>query len=489
MLKSLLLLTLSSGPLPCVEVQIGAQPQGDTWKRGRRHHQPASPLSTTSSESTNQQPNATKTSIATMLRSAARQYVSAQRPGWSRSGVGVISSSSPPPHHKDKVNFVTNTKYGFPMRRSMSSSTPPNSSSWGGFSFTLPGFGSRPITPQIIDAEETAATTVSSVVTNNTSSSIAAAAEQIAASASSAVFEPTWWPSDQALVFLNWVNENAGFPCYAYAICATTLAFRAALLPLFISGQRNSSRMGHLQPELKVMKDQLEKMGDKIDQATQLRYSQQTRALFRKYDCNPLVSILAPLASAPIFMSMFFALRNAPEHFPELLSTGGLFWFTDLTAPDPYCIMPLFSAATFLGMTEVGKEQMMASDPARGRVMVNAFRALAVVMVPMTMNFNAAVFVYWTTNNTWSFVQAMVLKQPLVKKYFGIWDPPKPVPGQPTGNLFDEIKSLTKKKEKEAPNAWAEDRIKAHNDIIEQQKLVKKKLMEKERASRVRISS
>jgi len=242
--------------------------------------------------------------------------------------------------------------------------------------------------------------------------------------------------------------------------------------------------MGHLQPELKVMKDQLEQMGDKIDQATQLRFTQQTRALFRKYDCNPLISLVAPLASAPIFMSMFFALRNAPQYFPELLSTGGLFWFTDLTAADPYCIMPLFSAATFLGMTEAGKEQMMASDPARGRVMVNAFRAMAIVMVPLTMNFNAGVFVYWSTNNTWSFVQAIVLKQPMVKKYFGVWDPPKPVPGQPTANLFDELKNLMQKKEKKAPNAWAEDRIKAHNDIIEQQKLVKKKLMEKERAAR-----
>ena len=366
----------------------------------------------------------------------------------------------------------------------MSSSSPPPATGEGFSSWTLPGFGSRPITPEIIDTSAAVDLVSSSSATDSPSIIAAAAAEQVAASASAVVFEPTWWPSDQALVFLNWINEAAGFPCYAYAIGATTLAFRMALLPLFISGQRNSSRMGHLQPELKVMKDQLEKMGDKIDQATQLRYSQQTRALFRKYDCNPLISILAPLASAPIFMSMFFALRNAPEVFPELLSTGGLLWFTDLTAPDPYCIMPLFSAATFLGMTEVGKEQMMASDPARGRVMVNAFRALAVAMVPLTMNFNAAVFVYWTTNNTWSFVQAMVLKQPMVKKHFGIWDPPKPVPGQPTGNLFDEIKNLTKKKEKEAPNAWAEDRIKAHNDIIEQQKLVKKKLMEKERASR-----
>jgi hypothetical protein len=53
-----------------------------------------------------------------------------------------------------------------------------------------------------------------------------------------ATFEPSWWPSDQALVLINWVHETAGFPCYAYAIGATTLAFRltppAPLNPVFI---------------------------------------------------------------------------------------------------------------------------------------------------------------------------------------------------------------------------------------------------------------
>lgn len=192
------------------------------------------------------------------------------------------------------------------------------------------------------------------------------------------------------------------------------------------------------------------------------------------------MGVVAPLASAPIFMSMFFGLKNAPEHFPELLSNGGMLWFTDLTVPDPYCIMPVLSAATFLAMTEVGKEQMMASDPVRGRTIVNAFRALAVVMVPITMNFNAGVFVYWTTNNTWSFAQSLLLKQPAVKKYFGIWDPPKPVPGQESKGIFAELKKLTEKKVEKPPNALEADRVMAHNEIIAQQKMVKKKLMEKE---------
>ena len=71
-----------------------------------------------------------------------------------------------------------------------------------------------------------------------------------------------------------------------------------------------------------------------------------------------------------------------------------------------------------------------------------------------------------------------------MRKYFDIWDPPKPVPGQPTAeSIFDEFKKLTEKKKPktEVVNAWAKDRVKAHNEIIEQQRLVKRKLMEKPR--------
>lgn len=325
----------------------------------------------------------------------------------------------------------------------------------------LPGFGSKPITPEI-DAE----TAISSALD--------------AADLSTALpFEPTWWPSDQVLLLLNFVHQNF-LPTYPFAVTigATTLAFRVILFPLFAKGQRNSSRMAHMQPELKQLKDQLDKLGNRVDQQTQMRYMQQTRALFKKYDCNPMLGLAAPLVSAPFFISMFFGLKNAPDYFPEVMREGGMWWFMDLTQPDPYVALPVFSALTFLGMTEVGKDQMMASDPARGRIMLNVFRALAVAMVPMTMYFNSGVFVYWTVNNTFSFCQTMLFKNQTVKNALGIWDPPKPVPGQETANIFDEVKRMMEKKEEEV-NALAAERIKAHNELIEKQKKVRK-IMEKE---------
>lgn len=325
---------------------------------------------------------------------------------------------------------------------------------------SLPSFGSSPITPEV----DTATT------------------EAVANAIAATPFEATWWPSDQCLLLLNYVHDLSGFP-YAYTIAATTLGVRLILFPLFVKGQRNSSRMAHMQPELKLMKDNLDRMGGNPDVQTQQRYMNQTKALFKKYDCNPLMGVAAPLASAPFFLSMFFSLKNAPEHFPELLSTGGMLWFPDLTLPDPYFIMPVLSAATFLAMTELGKEQMMASDPAKGAMITNVFRAMAIVMVPLTAHFNSAVFVYWMVNNSFSLFQTLLLKQGPVKKAFGIWDPPKPVPGQETRSIMEEVKRLMTKKEEET-NALAADRIKAHNEIVAQQKKVKKALMDKDKKRR-----
>lgn len=441
-----------------------------------------------------------------MLRSSARQLISVHR-GWSSSvGKSLGGAASSSSHYESSRN-ANNANAFTPTRRWMSDAGGGGGWSW---SKNIPGFGSKPIAQEpdtagdgsisaeksFTDGQDTITDTLTTPSVDESMSKIygsdpiaTPATESAIATADSSLetaaeliphFDPTWWPSDQMLLLLNWVNENAGLPCYAYGIAATTLAFRVALLPLFITGQRSSSRMAHMQPEMKKMKDDLDKMGRTVDQASQIRHVAQTKALFKKYDCNPMMGIVAPLFSAPIFMSMFFGLKNAPEYFPDLLSNGGVLWFTDLTVADPYCIMPCLSALTFLAMTEVGKEQMMATDAKRGKIMVNAFRALAVVMVPITMNFNAGVFVYWTTNNTWSFCQTVLLKQPVVKKMFGIWDPPKPVPGQESKGIFAEIQKLVENKPEKAPSALAEDRVKAHNEIVAQQKLVRKKLMEKE---------
>ena len=72
-------------------------------------------------------------------------------------------------------------------------------------------------------------------------------------------------------------------------------------------------------------------------------------------------------------MSMFFALRKIPEVYPDEMATGGILWFQNLAASDPYLILPLISAGSFLLMIESTKETMMASNAEQGLYIASKF--------------------------------------------------------------------------------------------------------------------
>ena len=65
--------------------------------------------------------------------------------------------------------------------------------------------------------------------------------------------------------------------------------------------------------------------------------------LFKKHDVHPLRAMKVPLVQFPVFLSMFYGLRRLAEApLPQFLE-GGFSWVTDLTATDPYLILPALS--------------------------------------------------------------------------------------------------------------------------------------------------
>ena len=66
-------------------------------------------------------------------------------------------------------------------------------------------------------------------------------------------------------------------------------------------------------------------------------------------------------------------------------------------------------------------------------------------------------------------VQSIVLRNDLVKKQFGIWDRPKPVPGKPTDAGFQETMSNLVKQVKGEPTT-EKDKIERHNREVETRK-------------------
>jgi len=308
------------------------------------------------------------------------------------------------------------------------------------------------------------------------SSSAAAAAE----SATVAAWDPTWYNmADQAILTIKSFHELTGIE-YGWSIVGVTVILRLALFPLMVQSQQTTSRMAHLQPELTMMKQRYEAIGTPSRQ-DQMQFSKQMQNLFAKYQVKPMRAFAAPLVQLPLFMGMFFGLRKMPAIYPNELSTGGMFWFPDLTVQDPLYILPIASASTFLLLIELGKDQMMASNPAQGQLFVNLFRVMAIVMIPVCVNFESAMLCYWTANNVLTLGQTATLKSRAVRKYFGIWDPPKPVPGQEPESLTDTAGKLIKRMQGEATTE--KQKMHQHNQAVDAKKKVKAFQMMRSRQS------
>lgn len=55
----------------------------------------------------------------------------------------------------------------------------------------------------------------------------------------------------------------------------------------------------------------------------------------------------------PFFISFFLGIRGLANYPLESMMYGGLLWFPDLTVPDPYYILPVFTAVTMFITMEV----------------------------------------------------------------------------------------------------------------------------------------
>lgn len=157
-----------------------------------------------------------------------------------------------------------------------------------------------------------------------------------------------------------------------------------------------------------------QKAGNKA--ATQ-KHSMELRSLYKRSNCSPFRGLMMPIIQAPIFISFFLGIRKMAELPVESMKTGGFGWLTDLTAMDPYYILPVLSAASFLVTIELGTDGV---SPQQQGQMKKIFRGMAVLMIPLTYHLPAGVFVYWMTTNVFSLCQFALLKAPGVKTFFNI---------------------------------------------------------------------
>jgi YidC/Oxa1 family membrane protein insertase len=135
--------------------------------------------------------------------------------------------------------------------------------------------------------------------------------------------------------FLKFFYENL-WANFGIAIIVLTILVRLLFLPLTLKGMGNMQSMQKIQPEIKKLKEKYPEDRQKLNQEMML--------LMKTHKVNPLGGCLPILIQIPVFIALYAVLSNAVELYHAHF---GL-WIYDLSAKDPYYVLPVLLGLSFL---------------------------------------------------------------------------------------------------------------------------------------------
>ena len=200
---------------------------------------------------------------------------------------------------------------------------------------------------------------------------------------------------------LNFFHSSLGFT-WAWSIVATTLVVRVLLVPLTI---RQIHSMQSLQKHAPQMKEIQKKY--KHDKQKQ---NEELMKFYRENSINPAASCLPMLLQLPVFIALYYTLKNFNENFPEAAHQN-LSWLH---------IVPNITAHTtsFWGgyvLLVVYVVSQMASTlfmaPTADKTQRTLFMIMPLVFVFVIARFPAGLVLYWVTTNLWTVGQGLITRR------------------------------------------------------------------------------
>jgi YidC/Oxa1 family membrane protein insertase len=200
---------------------------------------------------------------------------------------------------------------------------------------------------------------------------------------------------------LTWLHSTAGFS-WAWSIVVLTVIVRMLLVPVAIRQIHSMQSLQMHAPEMKAIQQRY-----KSDRQKQ---SEELMKFYKENKINPYASCLPIVFQIPIFISLFYVLKDfEKEIFPKYPGSS-LEWLglVDITEPVKSGWGPLLIAvyvasqllSTYLMATS------MQSQAQRIMIMV-----LPIVFLPFILRFPSGLMIYWLTTNLWTTGQGIVTRR------------------------------------------------------------------------------
>ncbi|MCA1828757.1 MAG: membrane protein insertase YidC [Myxococcales bacterium] len=183
---------------------------------------------------------------------------------------------------------------------------------------------------------------------------------------------------------------------WGIAIILLTVAMKLLTFPLQHKSMKSMQEMQRIQPQLDELKKKY--AGDSQ------RQNLEQMKLFKEHGVNPMGSCLPMLIQMPIWFALYTTLQVSVELYNAPFIPG---WLDDLTAKDPYYVLPVAMGITMI-LTQVLTPTPMSnpSQKTMGYVM-SGFFSLLMLTLPSGLT------LYIFTNNVLSIGQQMYLRRAL----------------------------------------------------------------------------
>jgi YidC/Oxa1 family membrane protein insertase len=195
---------------------------------------------------------------------------------------------------------------------------------------------------------------------------------------------------------LKWLHGLIGN--WGWAIIVMTIMIKAAFFPLNAASARSMGKMKIVAPKMKALQAQY--ANDK--QQLQIKMME----LYKQEKINPLGGCLPIMVQIPVFIALYWVLLSAVE----LRHAPWIGWIHDLSAPDPWFILPVVYAVT--AYLQVRLSPTPISDPVQAKVM----QFMPVAFSIMFLFFPAGLVLYWLVNNLLQIAQQWQMNRMLERE-------------------------------------------------------------------------
>ncbi len=178
---------------------------------------------------------------------------------------------------------------------------------------------------------------------------------------------------------LKWLHGLIGN--WGWAIIVMTILIKSAFYPLNHASARSMAKMKIVGPKMKALQEQYGKDKQQLQQKMMEMYKQEK--------INPLGGCLPIVVQIPVFIALYWVLLSAVE----LRHAPWIGWVHDLSAPDPWFVLPVIYAIT--AYLQVKLSPTPISDPVQAKVM----QFMPIAFSVMFLFFPAGLVLYWLVNN------------------------------------------------------------------------------------------